>query len=70
MSEILLQIDGKDVKATDGMTLLEASQSAGISITTLCHHEKIAPYGACRICTVEVEAGMPLTGHAEFARWK
>ena len=57
MSKVLLQIDGKEVKATKGMTVLEAAQSAGISIPTLCHHEKLNPYGACRICTVEVEAG-------------
>jgi bidirectional [NiFe] hydrogenase diaphorase subunit len=56
MSEILLQIDGKEVRAREGMTLLEAARSAGISIPTLCHHEKLEPYGACRICTVEVEA--------------
>jgi bidirectional [NiFe] hydrogenase diaphorase subunit len=56
MSEITLQIDGREVKAEEGMTLLEAAQSAGISIPTLCHHEKLEPYGACRICTVEIEA--------------
>jgi NADH dehydrogenase/NADH:ubiquinone oxidoreductase subunit G len=56
MSEILLQIDGREVKAREGMTILEAAQSAGIDIPTLCHHEKLEPYGACRICTVEVEA--------------
>jgi NADH dehydrogenase/NADH:ubiquinone oxidoreductase subunit G len=55
MSEILLQIDGKKVKAADGMTVLEAAQSADIFIPTLCHHEKLEPYGGCRICTVEVE---------------
>jgi bidirectional [NiFe] hydrogenase diaphorase subunit len=57
MSEILLQIDGVEVKAKEGMTILEAAQSAGIYIPTLCHHEKLQPYGACRICTVEAEAG-------------
>jgi bidirectional [NiFe] hydrogenase diaphorase subunit len=55
MSEILLQIDGKEVAAKEGMTVLEAAQSIGISIPTLCHHEKLEPYGACRICTVEAE---------------
>ena len=55
MSQILLQIDGKEVGAREGMTILEAAQSVGISIPTLCHHEKLEPYGACRICTVEVE---------------
>ena len=57
MSQILLQIDGKEVGAREGMTLLEATQSVGISIPTLCHHEKLDPYGGCRICTVEVEIG-------------
>ncbi len=47
MSEILLQIDGKEVKAREGMTVLEAAQSAGVSIPTLCHHEKLGPYGGC-----------------------
>ena len=56
MSEITLQIDGRKVEAKEGMTILEAAQSAGIFIPTLCHHEKLEPYGACRICTVEIEA--------------
>jgi len=56
MSEILLQIDGKEVKATEGMTVFEAARSVGISIPTLCHHDKLEPYGGCRICTVEVES--------------
>ena len=55
MSDIVLQIDGKEVKAEEGMTVLEAAQGAGIQIPTLCHHEKLEPYGACRICIVEVE---------------
>ncbi len=55
MSEILLQIDGREVKATEGMTILEAAQGAGIFIPTLCHHEKLEPYGGCRLCIVEVE---------------
>lgn len=55
MSEIQFEIDGKEVKATEGMTVLEAAQSAGIYIPTLCHHEKLEPFGACRICIVEVE---------------
>ena len=56
MNEILLQIDGREVKAEEGMTVLEAARSAGITIPTLCHHEKLTPYGACRICVVEVDA--------------
>jgi len=55
MSEITLQIDGKEVRATEGMTVLEAARKAGISIPTLCHHEKLAPFGGCRLCVVEAE---------------
>lgn len=56
MSEIRLQIDGGSVEANAGMTVLQAAQRAGIVIPTLCHHGKLESYGACRICTVEVEA--------------
>ena len=56
MSEILLNIDGREVEAEEGMTILEAAQRAGIAIPTLCHLDKLESYGACRICTVEVEA--------------
>ncbi len=56
MSEILLQIDGKEVRAKEGMTLLEAARSAGILIPTLCFHEKLEPYGGCRLCLVEIES--------------
>jgi NADH dehydrogenase/NADH:ubiquinone oxidoreductase subunit G len=52
---ITLQIDGKEVKATKGMTVLESARQAGIEIPTLCYHEKLEPYGVCRICSVEVE---------------
>ncbi|SEM51438.1 4Fe-4S dicluster domain-containing protein [Syntrophus gentianae] len=56
MSEILLQIDGKEVKAQEGMTILEAARSAGIFIPTLCYHEELEPFGGCRLCIVELES--------------
>jgi bidirectional [NiFe] hydrogenase diaphorase subunit len=56
MSEILLQIDGKEVTAQEGMTLLEAARNAGIAIPTLCYHEKLEPFGGCRLCIVEIES--------------
>ena len=36
------------------MTILEAARKAGVVIPTLCHHEKLQPFGACRLCIVEV----------------
>lgn len=55
-NEVLLTIDGNEVKACEGMTLFEAARNAGINIPTLCHHDKLEPYGVCRICTVEIES--------------
>jgi bidirectional [NiFe] hydrogenase diaphorase subunit len=45
MKQVVLQIDGREVEAAEGMTILEAAQRAGIFIPTLCHHEKLEPYG-------------------------
>jgi NADH dehydrogenase/NADH:ubiquinone oxidoreductase subunit G len=56
MREILLRMDGKEVGAKEGMTVLDAARSAGISIPTLCHHEGLEPFGGCRMCVVEAEA--------------
>ncbi len=55
MSELKLTIDGREVKAKEGMTLLEAARGANIEIPTLCFHEKLEPFGGCRLCVVEVE---------------
>ena len=56
MKEVVFQIDGREVKGTEGMTVLEVARNVGIEIPTLCHYEKLAPYGGCRICTVEAES--------------
>lgn len=49
-----LTIDGIPVQAFAGTTVLEAAQSVGIAIPTLCHDPGLTPYGACRLCIVEV----------------
>jgi len=61
MSEITLTIDGKEIKAQKGDTVLEAAQRAGIRIPTLCAHEALEPYGACRLCIVQIDGirGLP-----------
>ena len=51
-------IDGVGIKATPGMTIVEAAETVGIEIPTLCHDKRIEEYGACGICVVEVE-GVP-----------
>jgi bidirectional [NiFe] hydrogenase diaphorase subunit len=54
MKTMTLEIDGKKIDAKEGMTLLEAARELGIEIPTLCHHEQLAPYGVCRLCSVEI----------------
>jgi NADH dehydrogenase/NADH:ubiquinone oxidoreductase subunit G len=49
-----LIIDDKEIKAKEGSTVLEAAKKAGIEIPTLCYHQALTPYGACRVCTVEI----------------
>jgi len=57
MSEMVtLTIDGKEVKAPAGSTVLEAARMAGIKIPTLCYLKDINEIGACRMCVVDVGA--------------
>ncbi|MBM3792377.1 MAG: 2Fe-2S iron-sulfur cluster binding domain-containing protein, partial [Acidobacteria bacterium] len=54
MASIKLTINGQEVTAQPGQTILEAARGAGVDIPTLCHHPALKPIGACRICLVEV----------------
>ena len=56
MSEVTLTIDNKEVKAEEGVTVLEAARKAGIFIPTVCYHEELKPYTVCRLCMIEIEA--------------
>ena len=51
---VTLTIDGREVQVEAGKTVLEAADDNNIYIPTLCYHEAVAPYGACRLCVVEV----------------
>jgi bidirectional [NiFe] hydrogenase diaphorase subunit len=48
-------LNGKTVSAIERTPLIEVAKEHGIEIPTLCHHEALEPYGACRLCTVEME---------------
>jgi len=54
---IELNINGVDVSVEKGTTLLEAAKYIGFPIPTLCHMEGLSPYGACRLCIVEIGDG-------------
>ncbi|MHC4598247.1 MAG: NADH-quinone oxidoreductase subunit G, partial [Planctomycetota bacterium] len=55
---ISLKIDGIAVEVEEGATILDAAKKAGVTIPTLCHDDRLKPFGACRMCLVEVK-GMP-----------
>jgi len=54
---ISLTINGLHVQVEKGTTLLEAARFFGFPIPTLCHKEGLTPYGACRLCVVEIGEG-------------
>jgi predicted molibdopterin-dependent oxidoreductase YjgC len=51
---VTLTIDGVEISVERGTSILEAAQKAGIRIPTLCNDKRLIPYGACRLCVVEV----------------
>jgi NADP-reducing hydrogenase subunit HndD len=55
MSDVVLTIDGSQVKGQEGMTILQAAEQNGIWIPTLCYSPDLKPTGVCRVCLVEVE---------------
>lgn len=55
MQMITLTVDGKTAKVKPGATILDAAKAVGANIPTLCHDDKLHPFGACRICLVEVQ---------------
>jgi NADH dehydrogenase/NADH:ubiquinone oxidoreductase subunit G len=52
-----LAIDGRGIETEPGRTILEVAREHGIHIPTLCYHEAMEPFAACRLCGVEVETG-------------
>jgi len=51
---VTLTIDGREVQAEEGAMILEVARAHNIYIPALCYHEEVAPYGACRLCMVEI----------------
>ena len=63
---IKLSIDGQSVQAEPGTTILQAAESTGITIPTLCYHKALLPHGACRLCVVEIEGRPRLAASCAF----
>ncbi|MBU1486825.1 FAD-dependent oxidoreductase, partial [bacterium] len=54
---ITLTINDQKIEVEEGATILEAAKALGINIPTLCYHKALSPYGACRLCIVELVWG-------------
>jgi len=52
--EITLKIDGIEVNAKEGTSIFDVAKTVGIKIPTLCHNSALEPFGACRVCSVEI----------------
>jgi len=61
MKKIKLNIDGRAVSVREGSTVLKAIERAGLYVPTLCYDPALKPFGACRLCIVEIEGmrGLP-----------
>jgi bidirectional [NiFe] hydrogenase diaphorase subunit len=49
-----ITLNGIQLQVEDDWTILDAARFYGIKIPTLCYHEGLSPYGACRLCIVEI----------------
>ena len=54
---ISLTINNKKIEVEEGLTVLKVTEKVGIKIPTLCSHKALSPYGACRLCVVEIGEG-------------
>src|SRR5579864_5394786 len=60
MPEVALTIDGRDVLARQGSTILDACRRLGVDTPTLCQLDTLAPVNVCRVCVVELEGSRTL----------
>ncbi|MGD0022850.1 MAG: molybdopterin-dependent oxidoreductase [Smithellaceae bacterium] len=64
--KVPLTIDGKNVEASAGQTILNCANENGIFIPTLCNHPALSPIGACRMCLVEIKGQRNLQTSCTF----
>jgi len=62
MQKITATINGTEVQADAGTTILDVARLVGIEIPTLCYSPDLKPTGNCRVCVVEVQGARTLVG--------
>ena len=73
MAKVSITIDGHSIEVEEGSYVLQAAETLGISIPTLCYYPHITPYAACRICSVEARDGKgwsKLVTACNYPAWK
>ena len=63
-NEIKINIDGKEFTAKAGTNLLQAAMDSGVYIPYLCYYPGMKPFGACRMCMVDIEGPRGITSVA------
>lgn len=58
MGTVTLTINGKQIIANEGLSVLEAAKQHNILIPHFCYLEGVHQVGACRICVVEIEGSI------------
>lgn len=64
--EIRLEVNGREITAQKGETILNALRRHGMDVPTICNLEELSPTGACRMCVVEVEGREHLVTACSF----
>ena len=65
-----IKLNGKEIQAREGQTILETASEHGINIPTLCYHKDLSPTGNCRMCVVEVEGSHNLQTACSSQVWE
>jgi NADH-quinone oxidoreductase subunit G len=55
MSRVRLTLDGRSIEVDAGTTLLQVARAEGAKVPTLCHDDRLDPYGGCRMCLVDLK---------------
>lgn len=60
MAQVNIIFNGQNFVSDDNLTILDFAKSQGVEIPTLCYDERLAPYGSCFLCVVEVKGARTL----------